>query len=195
MTFARHGAQNRYRAEHYRDRAEHYGDRPEHYGDRPDRYDDRPEYYEERAEYYGDRPEYYDDRPEHYGDRAEYYDDRLERYDDRAEYYEERAERYPRTPVRRLRLSRDTMLAGIGIVVLANSLALGHHRLPFIGPAVGFWFLVVQPSYLIYTSSIWRASNALERIGYSVTATLLILMLGGLAINTVLPVLGVARPL
>jgi uncharacterized membrane protein len=105
------------------------------------------------------------------------------------------AGRDPQVPARLVTVTGVPLIASIGLVILANVLALGDLRLIFIGPAAGFWFLVVQPCYLLYTTSIWRGSGALERAGYSVTAVLLILMLGGLAINAVLPVLGVARPL
>jgi uncharacterized membrane protein len=114
---------------------------------------------------------------------------------DRADVDGEPAEHDPQATARKISLSHAPLAASVGLVILANILALGDFRLPFAGPAVGFWFLVVQPCYLLYTTSVWRASGALERIGYSVTAVLLILMLGGLAINAVLPLLAVARPL
>ena len=81
------------------------------------------------------------------------------------------------------------------LVVAANFLAISSHRLPFVAPVLGFWFLVVHPAYLVYTTPVWRATSAPERLGYSITATLLMLMAGGLALNTVLPLVGVDRPL
>ena len=68
-------------------------------------------------------------------------------------------------------------------------------RLPFLGPAIGFWFIVVLPVYLLCTTSLWRGSSVAERVGYSLTAVLLLLLLAGLGINTFLPLLGVQRPL
>jgi uncharacterized membrane protein len=68
-------------------------------------------------------------------------------------------------------------------------------RLPFLGPAIAFWYLVVHPVYLLYTTSVWRVPSVAERLGYSLTATLLLLMLAGLGANTFLPFLGVQRPL
>jgi uncharacterized membrane protein len=79
--------------------------------------------------------------------------------------------------------------------VLANILALTSLRLAFLGPAIGFWFLVLHPAYLLYTCSLLRGSRGAERVGYSLAAILLTLMVGGLAINTVLPVIGITRPL
>ena len=81
------------------------------------------------------------------------------------------------------------------LVVAANFLVITSHRLPFVVPVLGFWFLVVHPAYLIYTTPVWRATSVPERLGYSITATLLMLMVGGLAFNTVLPLVGVDRPL
>jgi uncharacterized membrane protein len=80
-------------------------------------------------------------------------------------------------------------------VVVANILAVTSFRLPYIGPALGFWFLLALPAYLLYTTTAWRGSPGAERVGYSVMAVILLLMVGGLAINTILPPLGIARPL
>lgn len=81
------------------------------------------------------------------------------------------------------------LIAGLNVSVVTG------FRLPFIGPAIGFWFLVVYPVYLLYTTSVWRGSSNAERLGYSLTATLLLLMLGGLGVNTFLPLVGEQRPL
>jgi uncharacterized membrane protein len=88
-----------------------------------------------------------------------------------------------------------SLLFTVVLVVTANVLAITQHRLPFLGAAVGFWFLIVHPAYLVYTTPIWRGTTVPERLGYSVTAVLLLLMVGGLSINTVLPAIGVERPL
>jgi len=85
--------------------------------------------------------------------------------------------------------------ASAGLVAGVNVLVVTGFRLPFLGPAAGFWFLLVQPVYLLCTTSLWRGSSVAERLGYSLTAVLLLLMLAGLGINTLLPLLGVARPL
>jgi uncharacterized membrane protein len=85
--------------------------------------------------------------------------------------------------------------ASAGLVAGVNVSVVTGLRLPFLGPAIGFWFLVLQPVYLLYTTSVWRASSAAERLGYSLTSTLLLLMLAGLGMNTFLPLIGVRRPL
>jgi uncharacterized membrane protein len=84
---------------------------------------------------------------------------------------------------------------GAAFVILANVLILTDIRVPLAGPVIGFWFLVGCPIYLLFSTDMWRGSPAAERLGYSLGAVLLLLMLGGLAINTILPPLGIARPL
>jgi uncharacterized membrane protein len=80
-------------------------------------------------------------------------------------------------------------------VLAANVLALGNFRVPFVGPALGFWFLIIHPTYLIFASRVFARARPAERVGYSVTGVLLALMLCGLVVNTVLPWLGVQHPL
>ena len=86
-------------------------------------------------------------------------------------------------------------VASVGLVAGVNVLAVTGVPLPFLGPAAGFWFLVVYPVYLVYTTSVWRGSSVAERLGYSLATTLLLLMLAGLGVNSFLPLLGVQRPL
>jgi len=79
--------------------------------------------------------------------------------------------------------------------VAANLLVLTHVDLRFVEPGVEFWFSFIYPAYLLFTTAIWDRSSAMERFAYSVAGALLFLIIGGLAINTVLPWLGVPRPL
>ena len=85
--------------------------------------------------------------------------------------------------------------ASAALVVAANVLAVTGYPVPFLGPALGFWFLVVHPVYLLCTTSVWGGSGWAERLGYSLGAVLLLVLLGGLGLNTVLPALGAGRPL
>jgi uncharacterized membrane protein len=85
--------------------------------------------------------------------------------------------------------------ASAASIVAANVLAVTGYPVPFLGPALGFWFLVVHPVYLLCTTSVWGGSGWAERLGYSLGAVLLLALLGGLGLNTVLPPLGVSRPL
>lgn len=81
------------------------------------------------------------------------------------------------------------------LIAATNILVINGSRVPFLGPTLGFWFILIQPVYLLYTTSLWRARSAAERFGYSLATILLILMLAGLGINTLLPLVGVQRPL
>lgn len=86
-------------------------------------------------------------------------------------------------------------LATAVLVIGANVLALSGFRLALVGPAVGFWLVLVHPVYLLCTSSLWRRAAAAERVGYGVAGVILLLYICGLAINALLPAVGVSRPL
>jgi len=81
------------------------------------------------------------------------------------------------------------------VVILNVSVIAGLALPPFIGPALGFWFLVVQPVYVLCRTSLWGQMSIAERVGLSLTSVLLYLMLAGLAADVMLPVVGLRRPL
>ena len=85
--------------------------------------------------------------------------------------------------------------ASIVLVLASNVIALEGWRVPFVGPALGFWLILGYPCYLSYTSSFWRGASDGERAGYSVTVVLLLLLLAGLFFNTALPWFGIYHPL
>jgi uncharacterized membrane protein len=90
------------------------------------------------------------------------------------------------------------VIAAFAALILAlavNVMVFANVHLPIARPVLGFWFLVVLPAYLLYTSSAWRRCGLQERLGYSVGSVLLVLMAAGLVINEVLPLAGVRRPL
>ncbi len=90
------------------------------------------------------------------------------------------------------------VLAGLAALILAvvvNGMVFAHVDLPLARPVLGFWFMIVFPTYLLYTSSAWRRCGLQERWGYSVGSVLLFLMAAGLFINAFLPLVGVLRPL
>lgn len=97
-------------------------------------------------------------------------------------------------PSREFRYGWPTGTA-VGLIAVTNILVISGLRLPFLEPALGFWLLVLHPAYLLYTNSIWGRTSVAERVGYSLTTTLLLLMLAGLFFNTVLPAIGTGRPL
>ena len=87
-------------------------------------------------------------------------------------------------------------LAGAALVIIVNISVIAGLRLPpFIGPALGFCFLVVLPLCLLFSTSLWARCSVAERVGFSLASVLLLLMLGGVAADVVLPVVGVQRPL
>ncbi len=86
-------------------------------------------------------------------------------------------------------------LVTLGLAGCANAFVLTGFSMPFLVPAVGFCFLLVQPVWLLYNTSFWDRLPRMERLGYSLAAILLFLMAAGLAMNAVLPHLGLARPL
>jgi uncharacterized membrane protein len=94
----------------------------------------------------------------------------------------------------RLRSQAGPLLALV-LAVAVNALVLAGITVPFARPAAAFWFAVICPAYLLFTTSAWPASRPGERAGYSVCGALLILMAAGLVLNTVLPAVGLHRPL
>lgn len=90
------------------------------------------------------------------------------------------------------------VLASVLLVLAAlavNVMVLAKVDVPVVRPALGFWFVIILPTFLLFTSSAWRKCGPLERLGYSLCSVLLALMLVGLVVNEVLPVVGVQRPL
>ena len=85
--------------------------------------------------------------------------------------------------------------ATLVLALVVNVMVLARVDLPIARPVLGFWFIVVLPAYLLYTSSAWRGCGLQERIGYSVCSVLLVLMVAGLILNEVLPLAGMQHPL
>jgi uncharacterized membrane protein len=81
------------------------------------------------------------------------------------------------------------------LAIVVNFIVLANLNLPVVRPVLGFWFILIFPAYLIFATSAWRACSLSERLGYSVCALLLILMLTGFAMSEALPLAGVKRPL
>jgi uncharacterized membrane protein len=91
-----------------------------------------------------------------------------------------------------------TIVPGVTTLLLAlavNVMVVTDIEVPVFRAAAGFWFLIILPAYLLFTSSAWRHCGAVERLGYSVCTALLILMLAALVGNEILPLVNVQRPL
>ena len=85
-------------------------------------------------------------------------------------------------------------LAAAGVVI-TNVVILAQLQVPVLSATIGFWFLIVYPVFLLAGASIWGGVGRLERVGYSVAGVLMALILGGLALNALLPLIGISRPL
>jgi uncharacterized membrane protein len=91
--------------------------------------------------------------------------------------------------------STPAMFVTLILAIIVNVMVFRDVSVSVIRPVLGFWFVIVFPSYLAFTSSVWRKCGLEERWGYSVCSVLLILMLSGLVLNEGLPLVGVQRPL
>jgi uncharacterized membrane protein len=116
---------------------------------------------------------------------------------DRPELISEPADREIFASTREARpLLRDPWLALTGaLVVGTNALVLSGCRLAFVGAALGWWLIVVLPVHLLSTTRTRTEVSWAERVVFSVGAVLLALIVGGLVLDLVLPLFGVARPL
>jgi uncharacterized membrane protein len=78
---------------------------------------------------------------------------------------------------------------------LTNIWIIAGSPLPWIGVVAGFLLAICWPAWMLYQKVDWRTESPTERFGYSVVSAVLSLMIIGLVINTLLPHLGVSRPL
>jgi uncharacterized membrane protein len=93
-------------------------------------------------------------------------------------------------------LSCRRLLVALGILLLStNALLASGAYLPWIGPLAGIMCVLGIPTVLLYLANIGQAPARSERLGNSVILTVLLLMVSGLAANTVLPHLGVSGAL
>jgi uncharacterized membrane protein len=93
-------------------------------------------------------------------------------------------------------VSRRWGLAAGGLLLLAQNLLLAFGApVPLLISISGFACAVGMPTFILYMADVGRAPAQSERLANSVILTLLLLMAAGLAINTVLPHLGVRGPL
>ena len=83
----------------------------------------------------------------------------------------------------------------VAIVCAVNILVISQTYIPWIGPAAGFFLSICLPAWMLSQKIDWSTDKPSERLCYSVIASVLALMVLGLTINTVLPYLGIARPL
>jgi uncharacterized membrane protein len=80
-------------------------------------------------------------------------------------------------------------------VIACNLLIIAPIRVPVVDVLAGVWLAVLLPTGLVGRRVKWHTPDAFERVVCSLTAWLLTIMSVGLISNTVLPVIGVDRPL
>lgn len=85
------------------------------------------------------------------------------------------------------------MLAAL--VWVANILIIFAGPLPWLRAVAGFSLAIGLPTWMLSQKVNWETDSPSERIGYSVVSAILGLMIVGLIINTILPYLGISRPL
>lgn len=95
------------------------------------------------------------------------------------------------------RLPREKLTAAVVIAAasVANLLVAAGSPLPWIGAVAGFLLAVCLPAWVLSQKINWRTESPAERLCYSIVTAIFGLMLVGLAINTVLPHIGISRPL
>jgi uncharacterized membrane protein len=81
------------------------------------------------------------------------------------------------------------VLVALALVAANVVVALGL-SFPVIIPLLGLFLLVGMPTGLLMAKVDWRSTVPAVRLGYSLVTALLLLMAGGLVINTILPPLG-----
>jgi len=86
-------------------------------------------------------------------------------------------------------------LALAAVLAVANGLLAVGATIPLISALVGVGVIVGIPTYLLYTADLGAAQSATERLGNSLMLAIFLIMGSGLMVNTVLPHLGVRRPL
>lgn len=79
--------------------------------------------------------------------------------------------------------------------LLALMVVLADPPVPGLTPVAGLWLCIVLPTLLLWQRLDLPTSHTAEGLVYSLAITLLALMLGGLALNQVLPLVGIDRPL
>jgi uncharacterized membrane protein len=89
-------------------------------------------------------------------------------------------------------------LSGLGVATaacLASILVAVDVQLPLLRVMAGLFLLIGLPTYLVFIKRGASRGNPYEELIYSFVAVLLGVIVGGLVMNEVLPLVGIARPL
>jgi uncharacterized membrane protein len=96
------------------------------------------------------------------------------------------------------RYRRSVPLRGhitITLALAATILVLVDAQIPVVRATAGLFLLVGLPTHLVLVKKAWWGCSRHEAVIYSLGAVLLAVMIGGLAMNELLPLIGVSRPL
>ncbi len=100
------------------------------------------------------------------------------------------------SPLRPSGRAAEVAVSVVALLVLAVSRDLrAEPALLSLQAAAGLAAVICWPAVLLHRRLPWQGERTLHRIAVSVAGVLLVLMVGALLLNTVLPVVGVARPL
>jgi uncharacterized membrane protein len=93
--------------------------------------------------------------------------------------------------------SREPLMIAllIGLVLVANILVLYESPLPWVDAVAGSLLAIGLPTWMLSQKINWRTDAPSERLAYSVVSSIFGLMAAGLVVNTILPHLGISRPL
>src|ERR1700722_15587932 len=83
----------------------------------------------------------------------------------------------------------------IVLVFVANILVIYESPLPWVDAVAGSLLAIGLPTWMLSQKINWRTDAPSERLAYSVVSSIFGLMAAGLAVNTILPHLGISRPL
>src|SRR6202044_1265317 len=83
----------------------------------------------------------------------------------------------------------------IVLVLVANILVIYESPLPWVDAVAGSLLAIGLPTWMLSQKIGWRTDAPRERLAYSVVSSIFGLMAAGLVVNTILPHLGVSRPL
>jgi uncharacterized membrane protein len=81
------------------------------------------------------------------------------------------------------------------LAFIATDLVAFDVQVPILRVVAGLFVLIVLPTYLVYLKVHWSRCTPYEAIIYSFVAVLLGIIVGGLLMNELLPLVGIARPL
>jgi uncharacterized membrane protein len=83
----------------------------------------------------------------------------------------------------------------IVLVFVANILVIYESPLPWVDAVAGSLLAIGLPTWMLSQKIDWRTDAPSERFAYSVVSSIFGLMAAGLVVNTILPHLGISRPL